>query len=76
MAAVHLEQQGADLPALDAETRAIIIEYGQVLMCLKHLVNDIQMQSNIGDELCKDLIHQSFLPMLPTDLWKTFGYEQ
>jgi hypothetical protein len=51
-------------------------QYGVVLNTLKALVHDIQEQSNIGDELCADLIHETFLPNLPDELYPVFGYEK
>lgn len=53
----------------------VTLDYGALLLAVKHLVGDIMTESNNGDELCKDLIHESFLRVLPERLWKVFGFD-
>lgn len=53
----------------------VTLDYGALLLAVKHLIGDIQAESNNGDELCKDLIHESFLRVLPERLWSVFGFE-
>lgn len=76
IAAAEIDRQGSDITPLSGEEKDLVVEYGQVLIALKHLVFDIQQESNAGNELCKDLIHQSLLPVLPSKFWGLFGYEE
>lgn len=59
----------------DAHIRRMENRYEDLLLFVKKLYADIREQSNIGDELCADLIHEVIVPLCPAWLLEELGLD-
>lgn len=75
IATKRLLDTGNVAPGVPQELQDTLAEYGSILIALKELVRNIQEQSNIGDELCKDLLHETLIPNLPSWAYPLFGFD-